>query len=289
MGCRFLCSLLLAVATNFSGRDGYTVGTVFAGGGKVVYLDLVMVLNFAVDFLLLMGTNGLSGFPVAPKRAALAAALGGVYGGMCLLPGFRFLGGTVWRLVFLALMSVMAFGWNRSALRRGTLFVLLSMALGGIALGLGDGGVSALLGSAAGIALLCSVGFYGKAGGRKYTKVELVYRGKRRALTALCDTGNTLRDPVTGEQVLVVGADVAEELLGLTPQALASPVETMTKAQIPGLRLIPYRAVGQPCGMLLAMKMEEVRIAGRLRGDVVAFAPQKLGNEGYEALAGGSL
>ena len=29
----------------------------------VVYLDLVMLLNAAVDFLLLLGTNRLTGFP----------------------------------------------------------------------------------------------------------------------------------------------------------------------------------------------------------------------------------
>ena len=254
-----------------------------------MYVDLVMGLNFAVDLFLLLGANALAGFPVSLKRAALAAAVGGIYGGVCLLPGFRFLGSVPWRLVFLGLMSVIAFGWNRSAVRRGTLFVLLSMALGGIALGLGNGGMGAIAGSAAAVALMCFVGFHGRVGQRRFTKVELVCRGKRKALTALCDTGNTLRDPLTGNQVLVVGADVAADLLELTPQALASPVETLTKAGIPGLRLIPYRAVGQPGGMLLAMKMEEVRIDGKIRGDLVAFAPQTLGNDGYEALAGGMI
>ena len=41
-----------------------------------IYLDLVVILNFLVDFLLLLGTNRLSGFPASPLRAAAAAALG---------------------------------------------------------------------------------------------------------------------------------------------------------------------------------------------------------------------
>ena len=57
-----------------------------------VYLDLVMLLNFLVDYLLLLGTNRLSGSPMTPGRCALAAVLGSVYAGACLLPGFRFLG-----------------------------------------------------------------------------------------------------------------------------------------------------------------------------------------------------
>ena len=42
----------------------------------VVYLDLVMGLNFGVDFLLLLGTNHLAGFPPGYGRTAAAAALG---------------------------------------------------------------------------------------------------------------------------------------------------------------------------------------------------------------------
>ena len=48
-----------------------------------VYLDLVMVLNFLVDFLLLLGTNRFSGFPTAPWRSALAALLGALSDAIC--------------------------------------------------------------------------------------------------------------------------------------------------------------------------------------------------------------
>ena len=67
-----------------------------------IYLDLVILLNFSVDFLLLMGTNRLSGFPLSPGRCAWAAVLGAVYSGACLLPGFSFLGALLWRMVSLA-------------------------------------------------------------------------------------------------------------------------------------------------------------------------------------------
>ena len=59
----------------------------------VIYADGVMLLNFLVDALLIMGTNRLTGYPVMVGRTASAAALGSLYSGACLLPGFRFLGG----------------------------------------------------------------------------------------------------------------------------------------------------------------------------------------------------
>ena len=95
-----------------------------------IYLDLVVILNFVVDFLLLLGTNRLSGFPAAARRAAAAAALGALYSGVCMLPRLRFLGGLVWRTVSLAGMAVIAFGWGKSAWKRSGVFVILSMALG---------------------------------------------------------------------------------------------------------------------------------------------------------------
>lgn len=253
-----------------------------------VYLDLVILLNFLVDFLLLQGTNCLAGFPAGAGRAVAAAALGGIYGGVCLMPGFRFLGNTLWRLVSLGLMAAIAFGLDRSTLRRCVLFVLLSMALGGVALGLGSGSFLSLLGAAAGVAGLCFVGFRGKADGRRYIPVELACGEKVVRLLALHDTGNTLRDPLTGAPVLVAGARIAGELAGLTAEDLNDPVRTVTKR--PGLRLIPYRAVGMDHGMLLAMKVSRARVGNTEQSLLVAFDPAGLGQAGeFEALIGGSL
>ena len=106
-----------------------------------IYVDLVAVLNTIVDFFLILGTNRLAGFPPGYTRSAAAAAVGGIYGGACLIPDFAFLGSPVWRAVCLAAIAVIAFGWNRSALQRGGIFVLLSMALGGIAMGMLNSGM----------------------------------------------------------------------------------------------------------------------------------------------------
>jgi len=82
-----------------------------------VYLDLVMVLNFLVDFLLLLGTNRLAGFPLGVSRCAYGALLGSVYSGACLLNRFRFLGSFLWRLGSLGMMALIAFGCSRSAVK----------------------------------------------------------------------------------------------------------------------------------------------------------------------------
>lgn len=251
-----------------------------------VYGDLVILLNFLVDFLLLLGTNRLSGHPPGVKRAALASALGSVYAMACLLPGFRFLGNVLWRAVSLGGMGVITFGFQPSALRRSVLFLLLSMAMGGMALGVWQGGFPALVVSAGGLWLLCRWGFRGVPPGQQLIRLTLCHGGHRLELTALRDTGNTLRDPITGESVIVIGPKAAALLTGLTLRQLEHPVETVATGP-KGLRLVPYRTVGNGAGMLLAMKME-VETQGHRGRRLVAFAPQGLDREqAYQALTGG--
>ena len=253
-----------------------------------VYLDLVMVLNFLVDFLLLLGTNRLSGFPLQTLRCAGGALVGSVYSGACLLPGFRFLGNLLWRCISLSLVCFMAFGCDTAALKRGGIFLLLSMAMGGIALSLGRGDMMSLLLCASACLLLSVVSFGGRIGGREYVPLKISYEGRDASLIALKDTGNTLTDPITGEQVLIISPETARRLTGLTLTQLQHPLETLALQPITGLRLVPYRSVGNAGGFLLAKRFADVTIGEKRQSALVAFASEGLGNgEIYQALTGG--
>ena len=252
------------------------------------YLNLVMILNFLVDFLLILGTNRLSGFLPDWGRSALAAAVGGLYGGLCMIPGFHFMMNILWRIASLMVMSVVAFGGS-SMLRRGGMFILLSLALGGVAAGFGNESYWMPVIAVGILWLLCRSVFSGGAGGKEYVPVHITHEGNIISVIALKDSGNSLRDPVTGESVMVIGAQTAMRLLGLNKEQLSSPMETLTAGSIRGLRLIPYRSVGGS-GMLLAKRFSNVQIGDRKGSALVAFAPEAIGRgEGYQALTGGAL
>lgn len=251
------------------------------------YLDVVMLLNFLVDYLLLLGTGRLSGDSGNGARTAAAAVLGAVYSGVCLVPAWRFLGAPGWRVVNLGVVVIVAFGLNRGTVKRAGIFLLLSTALGGLALSFGRGAWDSLTLAAAGIWFACRAAF---GEGSRYVPLELDYGGNSLRLTALRDSGNTLRDPVTGEQVLVLSPEAAGYLTGLTVEQLRRPLETMTCRVLPGLRLIPYRAVGTSGGFLLGLRFENARIGGKRRSVIAAFAPEGLGKDDrFQALAGGML
>ena len=253
-----------------------------------VYVDGVMVINFLVDFLLLLGTKQLCGCPAEKKRLIAAALLGALYSGVCLLPDFRFLGHLLWRMVCLVLMGGIAFGWHRGTVQQCGMFLFLTLALGGLAVSLGRTDFWTLLLAGGVLWILTRFSMVPCTGKQEYVSLKIQNDGRQITLLALRDTGNTLHDPVTGQQVLVISASAAARLTGLTEQQLKDPLGTMTAHILPGLRLIPFRTVGQSGGMMLAMQFEDVMVDGKKRKAIVAFAPENFGGSGtYQALTGG--
>ncbi len=251
------------------------------------YEKAVFGLSVLTNFLLLLGAGRLCAVSSNWVRVLTAAVLGGIHAAVCLLPDFYFLGNTLWRTVSLVWMGMIAYGISLSALRRGLVFALLTLALGGMINGIGRGGALDTACAAVALCLVCYLCVRQAPPEQTYVPVELFYKDRHLQLTALQDTGNTLRDPITGRQVLVVGAEVAEELIGLTRQQLLTPIESV--AALPGLRLIPYHSIGNR-SFLLAMRFTDVKIGSWQGSSLVAFAPEGLGMDGsYQALTGGII
>lgn len=250
-----------------------------------MYILVVSAIGFSVDLLLLIGTGRVCGNASGKCRLLAAAAISGIHSGLCLMPGADFLGNTLWRSVCLVAVCLCAYGINWRAARTGCFYAVLKIAIGGLAVRFGGSIWSTLL---AGICLfvLFAVG-YTRKNTNRLIPVELYYAGQTVRLTALFDTGNRLRDPITGQSVLVVDANVAQQLTGLSAIQLRKPVETI--GVFPGLRLIPYRTVGTDNGLMLAMTLDKVRIGSWQGSTVVAFAPVVLNQEGsYQGLTGGN-
>lgn len=113
----------------------------------VVYLDRVVLLNLAVDYLLLLATARLAGLPLRRGRLALAAALGALYAAAVFLPGCRMLAHPACRLAAGVAVCRLAWRRERRPWRLTALFFLLSGALAGLLLaaGLAAGSPGAIL------------------------------------------------------------------------------------------------------------------------------------------------
>lgn len=282
-----------------------------------VYLDSVFFWNGLLDYILLLTTAQLSGLPLHRLRCLLGALLGAVYAVAVFLP-FGTALTTLWaKVLFGVLLCAVAFAGQPRFLRRSLLFFLLSVGFAGCVMVVGQlcGGVipwqngvltihlsARMFFITAGISyVVLSVVFrssakHGGVGG-ELIPVTIEFEGKTVRLTALCDTGNDLRDPLSGKPVLVVWSEAVRELWPvqyrnlLTRRNLESPVDVLRVLCEQGgtgrFKLITYRVVGRKNGLLLSVRSDCVTIKNqRCEGLSVALTPTALGT-GYHALWGG--
>ena len=280
----------------------------------VIYADALFALNLALNYALLLASARVAGAEFVRLRLLGAALFGAAYAVAVYLPGLGFLALGPIKLAAGLLMALLAYGGMRRFGRMVLIFLALSAALGGGILALsmtaGGGGSLPLAGGAAELktvllaAAVCYFlvstvfrRFLRHAPGREVTSVRLRVEGREVTFSVLLDTGNTLEDE-RGRPVLVAWWKMLSELF----PAAARPGQEDVRHPDAGmtrlgalwdprrLRLLPYRAVGVECGMLLALRVDELELGGaRRKNALVALAPGPVTDGGsYEGVIGGA-
>ena len=210
-----------------------------------VYVDLYFLVNLSMDLLCLMITASLMHRRISRLRAIAAAAIGGVYAVAALLLGFSGIWGLLLDAAAAYLLCLTAFAGRcrgaRTALRCCPVLLLTSMLVGGVMTALyallnrldlpieslqGDGlsvWLFVLLAAISGVATLRGGSFLGLSRRTERVEVSAVLFGKSVSLSAMVDTGNLLRDPLSDRRVIVVEL---ERLADLLPPSLAEACRT---------------------------------------------------------------
>ncbi len=269
---------------------------------NVIYVDRLFFLNLLLDYLIVLCSARLCGIRLRRRRYVLAAALGAVYAVLSVVPSLGFLTLAPVKLVFGALMALIAYGGEEKLLRCCLVFFSVSALFGGAvwAISLQNGGVTGsgayvsvslpvLVISFALIYAVLSAVFRRsvKNAGKSVSDAELSFMGKSVSLRCLHDSGNSLFDPVSGDCVLIAPAKKLERLFSAVDAGLLGSdcTELISEPCLAGrLRLIPYRAVGSE-GMLAAFRPDSVSIDGVIRTDIiVAISPTPLGGDGFDSI-----
>ncbi|MBQ8432024.1 MAG: sigma-E processing peptidase SpoIIGA [Clostridia bacterium] len=202
-----------------------------------LYADLYFLINASMDLLCLMISASLLHRRLGRLRGLLAAALGGGYALLSLLLGWDGLGGFFADVLAAFLLCALATGTRhgfwRATLRITPVFLFVSMTLGGIMTALysclnrlqlpfdaweGENLSAwsfALVGCLAALVTAKGGRFWKRAKKTVTVQIEAVLFGTSVTLYALEDTGNLLRDPVSGKSVIV--ADLAALASALPP------------------------------------------------------------------------
>lgn len=268
-----------------------------------VYIDEVFLLDFLIDYMLLLTAAKLAGEPFRRPRLALGALLGGLYAAAGFFPGWGFLAHPLCKLAVPVGMALLAFGSSRRLCRVSLTFFAVSAAFGGgvLAFQLFLGAPAVLDVKTTLLAAAVCHGFLSlvfrrsaRHGGGELAPVRLELAGRCCRLTALVDTGNTLTDPATGKAVMVAEGEKLRDLFPAgecpTAEELGAPAEALEKRRGDPRRwrLLPYRAVGVPWALLLAVRVDGARVGGEDYGSIlVALSPTPVSDGGgYSALIG---
>lgn len=266
---------------------------------KIIYLDVLFFLNFLTDYLLCLCSGRLCGLTLKRKRYLLAALFGAVYALVAAMPRSFPLTRPIWKLAAGLVMAWIAFGGEARPLRGILTLLAVSAALGGAvyALTLTNGNtprislrmllVSFFL-CYAFLRLLSR--FRSRWDSQRKAHVRLSLADRESSFSALVDSGNSLSDPGTGLNVLVVSplalrpvftcyAPLVEEL---------SPVDLVEVSEkIPPLagrlHLLPFRTLSGE-GLLPVFRPDALWIDGTEQTDLlVAISPEARG-DGFEAI-----
>ena len=262
---------------------------------RVLYLDSLLFFELASDLTLLWAAGKLCQARRRKLRLLAAAFLGAGYALLSVLwaPAASLAG----KAVSLAAMLLIAYGREKSLWRLGLAFLAMCAVYAGAASAViwtsGRASLRALV-FALGVSLgVCALPFRfsGRRGGR--VRLRLVRGSRCIELTALRDTGNRLREPLSGDPALIAAEADLLPLLEPELQSRLSATAGLSAPERltilgPGFRLLPYRTL-QGGGLLLAFRPDQVFLDGTLcPGLWAALSPGPLRpGDGCTALLGG--
>lgn len=246
----------------------------------IIYMDVLFVVNFIMDYLVLTVTTGILIHTTTLKRMGTrkqlillyikriaGSAVGAVWACWLVLNGCD---SRIWNVltyvVIGPLMLAIVMGKTRVLAyikAVGILYAVTFLISGGVhlayyytsvgyllnsknTLGTGVLLVSSILG---GLLLEWLVGFLVKRSEKVSSEYTVIVKTKQGDVTlkALCDTGNNLRDPFYGEPVSVVLSDKLANLL----------------ADNSSYHLIPYSALGNENGVIPVVRIDRLKIMGQ--------------------------
>ncbi len=251
---------------------------------QVVYADVYFLINFSMDFLCLFLCAKLLAIPFFFGRALISAALGGLYAILALFLELTPLPSLLVDMAVCALLCAVAFfrwGQVRLSLISTPVFLAVSMLLGGVMtslfyllnrlnLPLSDlkpDGLSAwgfaILAAISGLITYLSERFFRRRTAARRATLSVTLFGRTVTLSALCDSGNLLRDPLNGKRCIVVDADACHALVSpLLCEAAKrgkAPPHDLPRGLFERIRLIPtHTATGE--ALLIALRVDEIQI-----------------------------
>ncbi len=249
-----------------------------------LYIDVFFLINFMMDYMILTITGKILRRSVSHARLCTGALLGAFLTCVVLIMPIPY--GFIKLVLFYGCVGVLMLKtgldipWSRMFIRAYALLYVSSFLLGGVftffqqylrygSLFFAFAIVSYYL--VLGIWNLIS---YLARQNQYHCEVILRNGENMQKVKALIDTGNSLRDPLTGEPVSILSKETAKKLYGGDGETI--------------FRFIPYHSIGKSQGVLPLVKLDRLEILKKdkqvIEHPYVAVSEDELSKDDYEMI-----
>lgn len=257
-----------------------------------IYIDIVLIENLIMNFIILLATGIILKERIKPGRLLLASLLGAIYSVVSYMSILEIYSSMILKIILSIVMIYIAF--NPQTIKKMwkdiVLFYLTSFVFGGTAfaliyivkpqdilmrngLFLGTYPLKTIiLGAIVAFVIIMTTFTVVKS---KITKKDIFYNieielnGRTIETTAMIDTGNLLKEPITNTPVIIVEHTLLydcmpKQILNHLDELLGGEFENISEEikeeYISKLKFIPFSSLGKQNGMLLGIKAKSIKI-----------------------------
>lgn len=276
-----------------------------------VYLDIVLIENILMNYIILFTTGFIQKIQMSQIRIVTSGIFGGIYAILVYLNIIPIYNNIFMKILLSIIMIYIAFNPQniKKMLKTILLFYLTSFVMGGCALALLyvisptsivlKNGVLVgtypmkitIIAGIIGFAIV-QVAFYMNK--RQLNKkdmfaiLEISINKRKSQVKAYIDSGNMLKEPITGFPVIIVEKEKVTNLINVDLEKIwGGDEENIDRTKI---RIIPFNSIGQQNGMLIGIKSDFVKIKFNdiekyIENAIIGIYDKKI-NKNYSALIG---
>ena len=290
-----------------------------------VYLDVILIENLCMNYIILFATGYIMKLKMKQLRIIISSLIGGIYAIISYINIIPIYSTLIAKIILsISMIYIAYFPKNiKLCFKELVLFYVVSFVFGGCAFALlyiikpqnilikngvyiGTYPIKvAIIGALVGFILtyLAFKLIKGKITNKNVIyEVTIFFKDKQENVTAMLDTGNLLKDPISQMPVILVQKD---KLSNIIPKNIIDNLEnilggdeslqiteTERNEYCSKLKIIPFKSIGKQNGMLIGLKIDKIQIdindnTEEIKNVIVGIYNGKFSrNEKYSALIG---
>lgn len=289
-----------------------------------IYLDIIFFENLIMNSIILYATSII--LKLKPKffRILISSVIGSIYSIILYITEMKIYSSIISKIILSIIMTYVAFNPQnvKKMWKQILIFYLTSFVFGGVALYLiyflkpqdilmkngmyvGENILKIILlgGIVAFVVIKISLKIIKTKISSKdmYCNIKIKLNEKEVETTAMLDTGNLVKEPITNTPVIIVESSLLYEMLPkeilnnleeVLSGNLSNIPEEIQEKYISKMRCIPFKSLGKENGMLLGIRADEIEVIKEdenkiIKNAIIGIYDKSLTKRGeYRALVG---